>query len=83
MKNNDNKEKEKNNEEKTSPFVLIIYGLAIVILLPILGTLSIFKGLLSMDVNEVATHPIEIILGIVFIIALIGFIVLVVDKKKK
>ena len=81
MKNN-NKENE-NKEEKTSPFVLVIYGLAIVILLPILGTISLFKGLLSMDVNEVATHPIEIILGIVFIIALIGFIVLVVDKKKK
>ena len=81
MKNN-NKENE-NKEEKTSPFVLVIYGLAIVILLPIIGTISLFKGIVSLDVNEVATHPIEIILGIVFIIAVIGFILLLVDYNKK
>ena len=62
---------------------MVIYGLAIVILLPILGTISLFKGIASLDVNEVATHPIEIILGIVFIIAVIGFILLLVDYNKK
>ncbi len=70
-------------EEKTSIFLLIFYGIVLAVLFPILGTIGIFKGIASMDVNEVKTHPIEIILGVVFIISLIGFIVLLANKKKK
>ena len=51
--------------------MLIIYGLALIILLPILGTISLFKGIASMDANEVGTHPIEIILVIVSFILMI------------
>lgn len=83
MKNDNANEKDsQKKEEKTSPFVLIIYGLALIILLPILGTISLFKGIASMDANEVGTHPIEIILVIVFFVALVGFIVLLIDSIK-
>ena len=84
----DNKIKEKiieeqKEENKSVVIPIIIYGLAIILLGPlVIGILS-FLSLASMDVNEVSyKHPLLIILLILVIVSVIGIIILLRKDNK-
>ena len=92
----DNKKKEKiieeqkeeikveiKEENKSVVIPIIIYGLAIVLLGPLLLGILSFLSIASMDVNEVSyKHPLLIILLILVIVSVIGIILLLRKDNK-